>query len=100
MSDIASQLREDFRALLLPENWKVGADQVVGNECRGLAIGKFGHRSFLSVLMAWRRHHRSPAEAIKPVGRNPEAQLPPGMSTVPLCVRGNANLFWIILLLV
>jgi hypothetical protein len=38
--DIASQLCEDFGTLLLPENRKVGTDQVVGNDRRGLATGE------------------------------------------------------------
>jgi hypothetical protein len=45
-------------------------------------------------------HHRSPASAMKPAGQDPRARQSPKLATVPLCLRRNASLFRIILLLI
>ena len=37
---------------------------------------------------------------MQPAGQDPEARLAPGTVTLPLCSRGNASPFWIMLLLV
>jgi hypothetical protein len=48
-----------------------------------------------------RRHHRSPAVAIKPAGQDPEsADRAPQARTVTLCLQRKSSPFWIILLLI
>src|SRR5262249_35696504 len=48
-----------------------------------------------------RRHHRSPAVAIKPTGQDPECfDRAPQARTVTLCWQRKSSLFWIRLLLV
>jgi hypothetical protein len=65
-------------------------------------VGTMGIRDHpISPRSPWQNpHHHSPTLAMQPAGRDPEARLAPGTGTLPLCWRGNASAFWIMLLLV
>ena len=73
-------------ALRFPEAWASNALQIAIQPCR-----RFDDAP---------NHHRSPAMAMRPAGKDSAALFAPGTVTVPLGLRRNASPFWIILLLV